>query len=341
MKRALLLTLLLASCGVPGGQTPLAVPEGATPAPRQPAPAASATARPEIPGRIVFSKNHDLWLYAGSAPSQLTTMGAVQNPAWSPADGELAFDRAGKNSADLWLLPSLGGTPRALTNNASAAVDNNFWEMQPDWTPDGKALVYASDRARTRTGTLDLAAWRMTLDTKARAQLSGANAYTGGIDRPRMRPNGNPLVLYTSWTYPENSLDAYGQLTLLDTRMNRAWRLSEPGQTLLQASWSPDGARAAFIWRTAGQDQLWIAPVPYVVGADTNIADYASFLEAGVNAQPAWSPRGDAIAYIGLKDGSFDLFVQRLTAALAPDGSAIQITHGQHVDADSSISWGT
>ncbi|HLG72188.1 MAG TPA: hypothetical protein VK009_17355 [Chloroflexota bacterium] len=341
MKRILLLTLLLAGCGTASGQAPLAVPEGATPAPQQRVPAASSTPKPAIEGRIAFSKNHDLWLFSGSTAAQITTTGALQNPVWSPVDGSLAFDRAGKNSADLWLLPEPGGVPRALTNNAAAAVDNNFWEMQPDWTPDGKALVYASDRGRLRTGTLDLAAWRMTLDTRARTQLSGSNAYTGGIDRPRARPDGSGQVLYTSWTYPQNSQDAYGQLTLLDTRTSHPWRLTEPDQTALQASWSPDGSHAAFIWRTAGQDQVWVAPVPSVLAADSNILGDATLVQAGVNAQPAWSPRGDAIAYIGLKDGSFDLFIQRLTSALAPQGAAVQLTHGLHVDADSSISWGS
>jgi TolB protein len=336
-----LLLALLSGCGVAGDPNALPLPgiEQATATP--PAPTATATPLPAIDGTIAFSKGHDIWLFSGSSARQLSSMGSAQNPAWSPDGSALAFDRAGKNSADLWLLPYPDGPARALTSNAAARVDDNFWEMQPAWSPDGKTLVYASDRGRVRTGTLDLAAWQMTLANRARAQLSGANSYTGGIDYPSWRPgNGSSEVLYTSWTYLPNDPDAYGQLEVLNARTNKAWTLTGRGQTAMQASWAPNGGRIAFIRRLDGQDQVWLAAVPFVVGSDTNVLDGSSLLLDGINAHPAWSPAGNAIAYIGLQDGSFDLFVQPLTPSLAADGKPRQLTRGLHIDADSAISWG-
>lgn len=335
----LALALLLSGCGVASLPNPL--PPASTP-PQTPTPAPpTATPQPAIDGRIAFSAGHDLWLFAGSSASRLTHLGAIQNPAWSPDCSALAFDRAGKNSADLWLMPYPGGPPRPLTNDAAAAVDNNFWEMQPSWSPDGKALVYASDRGRLRSGTLDLAAWQMDVATRARTQLSSANPYTGGIDYPSWRPGvATPQLLYTSWTYLPNDPNAYGQLELLQPRARKTWVLSAQGQTVLQPSWSPTGSHLAFIRRIDGQDQIWTAPAPFVIGADVNLLAGAKPLAEGVNAHPVWSPKGDAIAYIGLQDGSFDLRVQPLTADLAAAGPPLQLTRGRHLDADSAISWG-
>lgn len=341
MKRTLLiLVTLLSGCGA---GAPSSLPASVASQPTAPAapPIPTATPAPHIEGSIAFARGHDIWLYSGGAARQLTRLGAVQNPAWAPDGSALAFDRAGKNSADLWLLPFPDGPARALTNNASSVVDSNFWEMQPAWSPDGKALVYASDRGRVRTRTLDLAAWRMTLATRARSQLSGTNRYTGGIDYPTWRPgsSGSNDVLYTSWTYLPNDPDAYGALEALNTRTGKAWALTQPGQTAMQATWSLNGGHVAFVRRLDGRDQIWLAPAPFVIGADSNILSEASLLVDGTNAHPVWSPTGDAIAYIGLQDGSFDLFMQPLSRTLATKGPPRRLTRGLRVDADSAISW--
>jgi Tol biopolymer transport system component len=334
------LLLALAACGAGDVAAPLVGPGTAAepPTPVPPAPAATATPTPTAAGAIAFAKGHDVWIFSDASARQLTRLGAVQNPAWSPGGSMLAFDRAGKNSADLWLMPYPDGPPQPLTSNAASRVDANFWEMQPAWSPDGKLLVYASDRGRVRSGTLDLAAWRMDVATRARTQIGGANLYTGGIDYPSWRPGSNQ-ALYTSWAYLPNDPNAYGQLVLLDVQTTKGWALTDNGETAMQASWSPDGQRIAFVRRLAGQDQIWLARVPYVIGANSNILDGAGLLLEGTNAHPVWSPSGDAIAYIGLQDGSFDLFLQPLTSGFLPDGKPRQLTRGLHVDADSAISW--
>lgn len=337
LRLPVLLALLLSGCGA--GNVPNPLPAPGAPAIGPAGAATTPTPQPSISGRIAFAAGHDLWVLSGDSVQRLTHSGSAQNPAWSPDGSTLAFDQADKNSADLWLLTYPDGPAHALTSNASPIVDNNFWEMQPDWSADGKTLVYASDRGRLRSGTLDLAAWQMALGTRQRTQLTTANLYTGGIDYPSFRPDApSPQLLYTSWTYLPNNPDAYGQLELADLHAGKVWALTPSGQSILQASWSPNGENVAFLRRIDGQDQIWTAPVPYLVGADTNILANASLLVEGTNAHPAWSPAGDAIAYIGLHDGSFDLAVQPLHSGLAgAPGRAL--TSGRHLDADSAISW--
>jgi Tol biopolymer transport system component len=221
--------------------------------------------------------------------------------------------------------------------------------MQPDWAPDGLSLAYISDRARLKNGTLDPAAWRLTLSNSARVQVSTTNQYTGGVDFPRWRPGRGADLLYTLWAYEPQTLAPYGQLILQDTVSNQKQALTPAGQTAFQPSWSPDGSYIAFITRNGNQDDVSIMPVSNVapaisVATPTATAsagsDAVRTIFQGVAAHPVWSPDGHSLAWVGLKDGSFDLFTQRLDDLLQPSGSPTQLTTGLHLEAASSISWG-
>ncbi|MHB8619891.1 MAG: TolB family protein, partial [Chloroflexota bacterium] len=170
-----------------------------------------------------------------------------------------------------------------------------------------------------------------------------------------------------------------GQLTLLDVRTGHAEALSPPGETAMEASWSPDGRSIAFVRRVGQADEVWLMPTPgsaagnavltNVVGGPapngrTNAGELVApgsragagstaaaagatptaaagyRLVAGVNAYPVWSPAGNTIAYLAPRRGSFDLFIQPLTSSLTPNGSPQRLTSGQHLDAASAISWG-
>lgn len=52
--------------------------------------------------------------------------------AWSPDGKQIAFMRDGR----IWLVPSKGGDPRALTAPDAA------WDAAPAWRPDGKELAF-------------------------------------------------------------------------------------------------------------------------------------------------------------------------------------------------------
>jgi len=338
----------LSACGpssiLPSAAAPGVVPVNASPnAASTPPPPQPQTA---IAGKIAFSRDGNIWVYAGSAAKQFTQIGSAADPAWSPNGTQLAFDKQDKNSADLYLAAYPQGDARALSNNAAQIVENNLWEMQPDWSADGLSLAYVSDRGRTTTGILDPAAWRLTLSSRSRVQLSQANQYTGGVDFPRWRPGGNSELVYTSWAYDPTTLAPYGQLMLLDTQTRQAQALTPASQTAFQPSWSPDGSHLAFIKRNGRNDDIWIMPVDEGGTASQATPSGAvdtisgTLLLPGAAAHPVWSPDGHAIAYIGLKAGSLDLFVQPLSNTLQPSGSPQQLTSGWHIEAASAISWG-
>jgi len=296
-----------------------------------------------IAGKIAFSRAGNIWVYEGSGARQMTTVLGAADPAWSLDGTVVAFDKQDKNSSDLYVMPYPQGPPRPLSNNGNRVVENNLWEMQPDWSPDGLSLVYASDRGRLKTGTLDPAAWRVTLATGARVQLNNANQYSGGIDFPRWRPNHRSELVYTSWTYDPQTLIPYGQLMLEDTQTSQRQALTPAGESSLQPTWSPDGNHLVFVRQQPQRDDLWIMSVAdsAVPSPSASAASQAARpLLQGRMAHPAWAPDGRAIAYVGLTDGSLDLFVQALNTQLEPAGAPTQLTSGLHVEAASAISWG-
>jgi tricorn protease len=73
-----------------------------------------------------------LGLIASAHPQSLT---GARFPALSPDGRQIAFSYMG----DLWIVSSQGGRATPLTNNTA-------YEREPIWTPDGRSIVFSSDR---------------------------------------------------------------------------------------------------------------------------------------------------------------------------------------------------
>ncbi|HLG74545.1 MAG TPA: hypothetical protein VK009_29340 [Chloroflexota bacterium] len=333
--------LALAACG-PAGSTEAPSASGAAIATSSQSASVPPQPHVTVPGKIAFARGGNIWVFVGSEAHQATTTPGAGDPSWSPDGNILAFDRQDRNSADLFVMPYPQGGPKQLSNNTNRVVENNLWEMQPDWSPDALSLAYVSDRGRLKNGVLDPAPWRITIATGARAQLANSNQYAGGVDLPRWRPDHKNELLYTSWAYDSQTLQPYGQLMLEDTQTSQVRALTPPNETSFQGDWSPDGKNIVYIKRQQQHDDIWLmTPSDSAPGTPTAGAGATSKpLLSGRFAQPVWSPDGRAIAYIGLKDGSLDLFVQNLTAELEPDGQPTQLTTGMHLEGASAISWG-
>jgi len=90
-----------------------------------------------------------------------------------------------------------------------------------------------------------------------------------------------------------------------------------------QPSWSPDGERLAFISPcTLAQDPYAVYPnsTLYTVNADgTNIEQLLP--EPGGDFEPAWSPRGDQIAFTSVRSGHEEIYIYNLT-----EGSLARLT---------------
>jgi Tol biopolymer transport system component len=66
------------------------------------------------------------------------TLSSRSLPAWSPDGRSIAFTREFGDTAQLYVLDSLSGTPRQLATNLKA-----FFAF-PDWSPDGTRLLFSA-----------------------------------------------------------------------------------------------------------------------------------------------------------------------------------------------------
>jgi TolB protein len=94
---------------------------------------------------------------------------------------------------------------------------------------------------------------------------------------------------------------------------------------------SPDGNFIAYIARKGNASELW------VMHADGS----APILISGQSSRyPAWSPDGKSLAFLSLKDGNFEIFIQKLKADGTPDGGAQQLSGDAKLDGVDGIAWG-
>jgi Tol biopolymer transport system component len=76
-------------------------------------------------------------------PERLTeTEGNCANVAYSPDSRWLAYHRVLQGRRDVWVVPAAGGPPVNFT-------DDPAMDAQPQWTPDGKAISFISDRGNS------------------------------------------------------------------------------------------------------------------------------------------------------------------------------------------------
>jgi Tol biopolymer transport system component/imidazolonepropionase-like amidohydrolase len=135
----------------------------------------------------------------------------IASPVVSPDGRQVAFRALNA----LYVVPISGGKPRRLT-------DDTFFNSDPDFSPDGKTLLYSSDRLGSADlWTRDLASGKDTVVTS----LPGAQI------TPRWSPDGRS-VAYT---------DHDGAVWTLEVATGKVQQVTPPLFMPGRPSWSPDG----------------------------------------------------------------------------------------------------
>ena len=199
------------------------------------------------------------------------------NPAVSPDGGWLVFTSSRDRALDqtsLWIARlGVAAVPRRLTEGTAI-------EAHPTWTPDGRAIVFAS----TRGGNFDL--WRLELTAGRSGALAQLTHGEGHEVTPAVAPDGT--IFYAAVTPDEAHREVE---THLEARApDGTIRRLTDGPADSSPAVSPDGTRVVFARPQLHDDkldsELWL--LVRATGAITPVVDLPLTDESG----PVWSRDG-------------------------------------------------
>ena len=183
-----------------------------------------------------------------------------------------------------------GGEPVSLANSGGE-WDPQHGHYGPAWGYDGDDLVIVfrwSEGRGTRGGSL----YTVREDGTNLTLLSPSVGDGDGIGGERIAYDTSPAVS------PDGTRVAYatlrhsvwtGRLDIVTAALDGTEReqLTQDPESQHEPSWSPDGARIAFLWRG----------VPHTMAADgSDVRNLAGEMRA-VSEPPAWSPDGTRLAF--------------------------------------------
>ena len=247
--------------------------------------------------------------------------------SWSPDGGELVYSMQGT----LW-------RQRVGSTQAEQLTDGPGYDFQPDWSPDGRHVVYTAYDGRA----LSLRVVDMTTGDTATLLADGAVNV-----EPRWSPDGARLAFVSSahegrWHVFVADVDrravaaGSGSAAVSLPRLRPAVRITEDRDSGLpryyygvhdqwmSPSWSPDGRELIVVsnrGRVHGSGGFW--RLDATPGAEPREIHYE---ETTWKARPDWSPDGTRLVYASYLGRQW----HGLWMLPARGGDPVQFTYGEH-----------
>jgi TolB protein len=224
---------------------------------------------------------------SGVLPAQTLRLPRPVAPFPAGLAGTLVFESDVAGRPGIYTLDLNRGTVSRLTGDGTAT------ERTPRWSPDGRQVVFASNRAHYDEGTArdsgspDFDIWLVNADGSNPRRLTTDPAHDTD---PSWTPDGAGVV-FTS------ERDSRGDLYLLTLATGDTVRLTRHfvGRALMP-SVSPASSRTAFAAQTLRMGAFWDYQI-HVRDANGTTVPLASTAGA---CWPRWSPSGERLANVRL-----------------------------------------
>ena len=209
------------------------------------------------------------------------------------AQAQIAFVSERDGNPEIYVMDADGENPRRLTNNRHE-------DWAPSWSPDGKRIVFFSDRdghVHAKHGWSTFEIYVMDADGRNPQNLTN-NRHD---DRhPSWSPDGKRIAFEANrnWDNVRNS-----EIYVMDDDGGNEQNLTNnPGRDFLP-SWSPDGKRIVFSSAREGHFSYEIYVMDDDGGNQRRLTENLK-----TDLFPAWSPDGKRITFASDRKADFENF---------------------------------
>lgn len=244
---------------------------------------------------------------------------------YSGTNGKLAFVSTEAGNPDVFTI-NVDGTGRVDLTASSPAPD-----IEPDWSPDGKKIVFLSlrDPGNPQTGP-NREIYVMDADGSNQTRITNNPAFDV---QPFWSPNGKQII-FTS------NRDGNFELYVMNADGTKVRRLTNNPALESEGQFSPDGGKIVFVSNRSGTFAV------YVMSSEGGAARKLTADDVG-GLLPDWSPDGKQIALINncctegvnsdvlsVRANGNDLhsvtqdFENNADPSWSPDGQRIAFSHG-------------
>jgi Tol biopolymer transport system component len=225
-----------------------------------------------------------------AAPSEATPTAIPPTPETALATGYIVYVAKAKpeDNWQIYKMRSDGSDPVRVTNTQ----DN---ETSPVWSPDGRRILFVSDR----NGNRDI--YVMNADGNEQLNLSN---HPSEDWTPSWSPDGKRIAFAT---FRDGNWEIYS----VDPQGAKPQRLTQHKAADYNPVWSPDGRRIAFISNRDGNLEI------YLMNADGS-DQHRLTQDKATDQAPVWSPDSSKVLWESYRDGNMEIYV------VNADGSNLQ-----------------
>lgn len=288
----------------------------------------------DVPGRIAFVRDGDVWLWEDHASRAIVDSGVAMDPSLSPGGDAVAFVERGESFSNLVVQDLATQRGSRITDNEPFVeagspdyVASSFWVIDPSWNENGQ-IGFISDRdSPDRLMRL----WLMDDDARDAELAPTDGADAGGIEQLELSRDGGAAVYTVLAAGGGLGGSTYVAYRDLDTGASSV--IAEGVQGAYDPALSPDGSHLVVSIRDAsGVSDLWII--------DVESGESDAITEGRQATNAVWSPDGEWLAWMTPDDQSFPLWASRVDAGSATlEGEPVQLVAEPGIDATSGLSW--
>lgn len=222
---------------------------------------------------------------------------------------QIIFDSNRSGNTEIYAINADGSGLQQLTHSGG----EGRYSRLPDWSPDGKKVVFQS----YREGDIEPGIYVMDANGTNIQRITPDNYQD---ESPAWSPDGKKIAF-------ASTREGKDRIYMIDADGLNLKRVTQHDGDAFHPAWSPDGERLAFCSNVSNREGTWDIYTMKADGSDVQRLTHVTG-ERIANQGPAWSPDGKKIVFDSKLDGNFEIYMINI------DGTSLkQLTQHEKIDA--------